>query len=120
MKHSITAVAFVLFAANLLGCGGTEPDATPVKLARYVTNTQCEPPTTTLRDVDAQLASAGISVYKKSCAWDGTGTVAVCGAATHYLRVVEVPQYQESTARYLGYLGPHEFHLFVESNCPNE
>ena len=118
MKPSPYLLAVALLPTVFAACGGSDSDATPVKLARYVTNIQCEPLVTTLQDVDQQLARAGITVLNRSCAWDGTGTIAACGASTSYLRAVEVPKFQESEVRDLGYLAPEEFYMFLESDCP--
>lgn len=120
MKKSILkgAMLSLWLPAFLAGCGDGSEDVAPTTLAREVTNIQCEAPRTTLAQVDQQLADANVQVYSKGCAWDGTVGLAVCGAPSWYLRFIEVPKYQESLVRALGYRAPNEFWRFIPADCP--
>jgi hypothetical protein len=111
--------AILALAASLAACGGSD-SGTVVTLVREVANLQCEPPQTTLAQLDAELNSAGVTPSSASCAWDGLARVAQCGAPAPYLRVIEVAESQAGIARGLGYRSPTEFLSVIPIDCPSQ
>lgn len=104
-------------AAVVSACGGSDVQPSET-LAKPVENLQCEPPRVTIRQLDEELATAGVAPRARSCAWDGLGRVTACGAPVVYLRVIEVTQDQTGTARTLGYRSPAEFPNVIPITCP--
>lgn len=113
----LIALGCIAVLGALNACGGGDPMPSE-KLAKSVVNRQCEAPVTTISQIDAELANAGLSVRSKSCAWDGLTYTASCGSPATYLRVIEIPVSQDGAARLLGYKAPSEFADFVPIECP--
>ena len=110
-------LSLIALSAALTACGGSDPQPSE-KLARSVENLQCEPPRITVRQLEEELAAAGLEVRSTSCAWDGLGRVAACGTPSPYIRVIEVPRDQVARAGALGYMAPSMFPQMLPINCP--
>jgi hypothetical protein len=117
-QAAILKSGLLLAVANLVSCGGGSDDITPVPLARPVNYEQCNPVAPHLTQSDAILQSAGVQILARGCASDGAIFVAACDTTAYLLRSVEVPKFQESIARGLGYKAPTEFSTFEAFPCP--
>lgn len=113
----VRGLNFVALSAILTACGGSDPQPSE-RLARSVENLQCEAPRFTIRQLDAELAAAGLEVRSTSCASDGLGRVAACGTPSPYIRIIEVPRDQVERAGALGYLPLSTFPRILPIDCP--
>lgn len=115
--NTLLRVSILQLSIILAGCGGGGGVQPSVLLGKSVENTQCEPPKTTLRQLDLEALAAGLELRSTSCAWDGLSQIAACGAGSRYIRTIEIPEDQIDTARAIGYRSPAEFYMFIRSDC---
>lgn len=118
MNTSIARYSVIgIYTLGLAACGGSDAESTET-LAKSVESLQCQAPTVTLRQLDEELAKAGVNALKKSCAWDGLAHATQCGSPTSYLRVIEVAPGEAATAQILGYKKTTEYSKVIPLSCP--
>jgi hypothetical protein len=92
---------FQLLATRVLGQSSSEEPT--ILVFKSTGQRQCQPLTLTRQAARTQLTQRGVRVLSERCGWDGYLYSAVCGGATGYLYIFEIPESQVSDAQLAGF-----------------
>jgi hypothetical protein len=113
MKYVVAVPMFVALSA----CGGSDPDTTPMTVAKAVEGIQCVSRAETVEQLDAALRRADIHPTARSCGWDGKDRSFACGTSTLHFYVIEIPAFQSNSALALGYKAPQSYGAILAVPC---